>query len=811
MNKIIETNFMDSIIGKKKEGDFISINEIETEYYKKYNVIINEESIDYWNINVNDFRKLIKVKDGYLVYPIRKDIDKLYAKIFFQDINNHRETSVIPLLDFIEEFEKEFKLDFYKSDLDSWVNKISKKLEDEYFIPIKEKQYIIISYASITDYTKSLFEKKPYLISFQELQKQISKHYSYEFDSTNIDYFINTNEPIIKKLGSYLISSSKMNLFLLEQMVTLKTSVEETIKEVNTKFDIKVEDKQISSFKDFIELMIIKLSRELKSLFDKKEIGSCISIEELKENEQKVTIPDYILEESIRRVNQNLEEIQLIKQNEYIVSTMEKSNAVAKISHELRCLFLSNEVGFSISDEDLRIFCKRVLNISKSNSSLEKILVDVCYEGINNANDLLRDIKIIRNNNSFYSILCIGDNCSRCSVLERFDEEFKKHILSEHISDKDYCSIIQKKGNKFYCRNCKNDNLIFVYGIDSKRIIGHIRGDCKKASFWNKQDVIEDNYIQNDYTKNKKTLSANNIIPKSITEFNNTNKVEDIIAKVIAKYDSDVLYNILENVSLYKDDSLVDININDIEFLLENENEISEEKYQIIKSYAGLKQKGDISNYLWIKNTNNTEIIKGLKYIKQLYTKKSEHYEVPNDKKAFIKWLQEVDRKSYITAKNYATQLSSVLYLYASLEHNFNLIFPSQKNVIALVNQIVYDFSRYGKYSQIGRDLQSIKKTALKKYARFITYKHYSSILFDFYPKDKEQFSLLFSQIGIAKVTFYYDASYNNTVSEKIWRDYEYRRNVDIKNYVLNHPFFTNALEDPIVRIKIEIDMNNLI
>ena len=807
---------MDSIIAKKKEGDFISFHEIETEYFKKYNVRISEESLDDWNINKNDFRKLIKVKDGYLVYPMRKDIDKLYARIFFQDINNHKETSIITIWDFIEEFEKEFKLDFYKSDLDSWVNKISTRLKDEYFISIMEKQYIIISYSSITDYIKSLFKEKPYLISCQELQKQMSAHYLYEFDSTNIDYFlnyINRNKTCIKKFGTYLISSTKINHFLLEQMVTCNsiTHIEETIKEINKKYDIKIEDTQICSFKDFIELIIVKISEELKSFFQKKEIGSCVSISELKENrkEQNINIPDYILDEAIKRVNKDLEGTQLIKQNEYIVSTIEKSNAIAKISHELRCLFLSNEIGFSISDEDLQILCRKVLNIYKSNISLEKILAEVCYEGINNANELLKDIKIVRNNNSICSVLCIGDNCSRCSVLERFDVELKKHILSEHISDKDYCSIIQKKGNKFYCRNCKHSELIFVYGIDSKRLIGHIRGDCKKSSFWDKQNVTEDNYIQNDNTEKKIPLSTNNITSTNITEYKYTNKVEDIIAKVIAKYDSDILYNILESVSLYKGDSLVDININDIEFLLEND--ILEEKYQIIKSYAGLKQKGDISNYLWVKNTNNTEIINGLKYIKQLYKKEYEHFEVPNDKKSFIEWLQEVERKSYLTAKNYANQLTAVLRLYASLEKNFNLISSSQRINSDLVNQIIYDFSRYGKYAQIGRNLKSIKKTALKNYARFITYKHYYSILLDFYPKDKEQFSLLFSQIGIAKVTFYYDASYNNTISEKIWRDYEYRRNVDIKNYIFIHPFFTNVLEDSIIRIKLEIDMNNLI
>ena len=505
---------MDSIIAKKKEGDFISFHEIETEYFKKYNVRISEESLDDWNINKNDFRKLIKVKDGYLVYPMRKDIDKLYARIFFQDINNHKETSIITIWDFIEEFEKEFKLDFYKSDLDSWVNKISTRLKDEYFISIMEKQYIIISYSSITDYIKSLFKEKPYLISCQELQKQMSAHYLYEFDSTNIDYFlnyINRNKTCIKKFGTYLISSTKINHFLLEQMVTCNsiTHIEETIKEINKKYDIKIEDTQICSFKDFIELIIVKISEKLKSFFQKKEIGSCVSISELKENrkEQNINIPDYILDEAIKRVNKNLEGTQLIKQNEYIVSTIEKSNAIAKISHELRCLFLSNEIGFSISDEDLQIFCKKVLNIYKSNISLEKILAEVCYEGINNANELLRDIKIVRNNNSIYSVLCIGDNCSRCSVLERFDVELKKHILSEHISDKDYCSIIQKKGNKFYCRNCKHSELIFVYGIDSKRLIGHIRGDCKKSSFWNKQNVTEDNYKMR-YLVNTKFLQV---------------------------------------------------------------------------------------------------------------------------------------------------------------------------------------------------------------------------------------------------------------------------------------------------------------
>jgi hypothetical protein len=98
--------------------------------------------------------------------------------------------------------------------------------------------------------------------------------------------------------------------------------------------------------------------------------------------------------------------------------------------------------------------------------------------------------------------------------------------------------------------------------------------------------------------------------------------VEDLIVKVMAKYDCQMLYDILDNVCLYDGDKLVDININAIFEILDDDinKEINVYRYTSVRS-TNLKQKGDVSNFSYgIKFDPEYEKLRqGLKYAVSLY------------------------------------------------------------------------------------------------------------------------------------------------------------------------------------------------
>ena len=152
--------------------------------------------------------------------------------------------------------------------------------------------------------------------------------------------------------------------------------------------------------------------------------------------------------------------------------------------------------------------------------------------------------------------------------------------------------------------------------------------------------------------------------------------VDGLIAKVMAKYDSEELYEILDNACLYNEkDEIIDININairaygiehylfDDDWLYDwNERNIRIEDYPKYKNNIDNKliQKGNLDELSFFVNSANKKIIQeGLKYSIQLYKHPSKIPDWP--KLEFVSWLKEIDGKAEATAINYACQLGKLL------------------------------------------------------------------------------------------------------------------------------------------------------
>lgn len=109
--------------------------------------------------------------------------------------------------------------------------------------------------------------------------------------------------------------------------------------------------------------------------------------------------------------------------------------------------------------------------------------------------------------------------------------------------------------------------------------------------------------------------------------------------------------------------------------------------------------------------------------------------------KVFMKWLQEKERKSFNTAKQYAYFVRDIKKHYYLNDRSF---FPDNVNDVNKINKIVklYDFG--GKYQAYGDSENGGRRNAIKAYARFLRYngygvEDYSAKAFKLYTKDKSQ------------------------------------------------------------------------
>lgn len=283
--------------------------------------------------------------------------------------------------------------------------------------------------------------------------------------------------------------------------------------------------------------------------------------------------------------------------------------------------------------------------------------------------------------------------------------------------------------------------------------------------------------------------------------------VDGLIAKVMAKYDSEELYEILDNACLYNEkDEIIDININairaygiehylfDDDWLYDwNERNIRIEDYPKYKNNIDNKliQKGNLDELSFFVNSANKKIIQeGLKYSIQLYKHPSKIPDWP--KLEFVSWLKEIDGKAEATAINYACQLGKLLCDYTVSKNLCGFTLSTVKEISAMHD----------------RDKNATLRNAIKAYVRFLEYKGKSSIPLVFSPEDENLFSLLFSFVKKTKVIFYFK---NKTKNERLWTDSWYKEFYDLRKYIYNSSFFTEIDYSDVEKIKFELDMNDSI
>lgn len=205
-------------------------------------------------------------------------------------------------------------------------------------------------------------------------------------------------------------------------------------------------------------------------------------------------------------------------------------------------------------------------------------------------------------------------------------------------------------------------------------------------------------------------------------------EIEDIIAKVLARYDSQVIYDIIQAVSIYREpysilklhNELIDININAIKYIIKPDEEF------YFKTYDGY-QKEYLDEFFDILNSlpreEYRELRNGLNYLVDLYKHKDdyEYYEYKHkktyeNKNKFRIWLIEYAGYSRGTANAYVNGVN------AAQKHYFSIggktVFFDSTDIRVL--REIFNKYIYGEYREIGKSLSGVVRSGLSAYVRFL-------------------------------------------------------------------------------------------
>lgn len=205
-------------------------------------------------------------------------------------------------------------------------------------------------------------------------------------------------------------------------------------------------------------------------------------------------------------------------------------------------------------------------------------------------------------------------------------------------------------------------------------------------------------------------------------------EIEDIIAKVLARYDSQVIYDIIQAVSIYREpysilklhNELIDININAIKYIIKPDEEF------YFKTYDGY-QKEYLDEFFDILNSlpreEYRELRNGLNYLVDLYKHKDdyEYYEYKHkktyeNKNKFRIWLIEYAGYSRGTANAYVNGVN------AAQKHYFSIggktVFFDSTDIRVL--REIFNKYIYGEYREIGKSLSGAVRSGLSAYVRFL-------------------------------------------------------------------------------------------
>ena len=288
--------------------------------------------------------------------------------------------------------------------------------------------------------------------------------------------------------------------------------------------------------------------------------------------------------------------------------------------------------------------------------------------------------------------------------------------------------------------------------------------------------------------------------------------VEDILAKVIAKYDSELLLEIITQSGEKNEyDELVDVDIDSIRTA----------KERILHEN--------------LPKCDKTLIREGLSYLLQLYTQKKsknnleQHHQVQSYRlinRTFEFWLIEHEKENKDTAKlyvNFVRQIQEHYYI------NEDYTFTWTPDTLYQLNKIIKFYDEDGKYESYG----SSKISAIKAFIRFLNIEEDSlnellfwanpnikdidkiykqpdkqrgrkpNIQFEFHPKNQNVFKRLFILVGQADRYFY--LSGKDAPIKYTWTMRSFSMDSNLKACIFSSTCYKENLPKGIKKIKLEI------
>ncbi len=197
---------------------------------------------------------------------------------------------------------------------------------------------------------------------------------------------------------------------------------------------------------------------------------------------------------NINQINEKLQECGLVfHQKEHnpeeFVLTINEFSARKELCLLLRKQFLEETIGYDCSIESFIQHFEQeyeiTINIKEVKQALEEAnadLIDIKIVYIPNENKLKSDFKY--RNREHRSITDEEAECPICKDIFPV-KHIKTHVIYEHTSPLDYCSILKRMeftediSNCVYCYHCKNKPKFDVN--NPRAILLHINGVCKSS------------------------------------------------------------------------------------------------------------------------------------------------------------------------------------------------------------------------------------------------------------------------------------------------------------------------------------------
>ena len=221
--------------------------------------------------------------------------------------------------------------------------------------------------------------------------------------------------------------------------------------------------------------------------------------------------------------------------------------------------------------------------------------------------------------------------------------------------------------------------------------------------------------------------------------------IENIIAQVVAKYDSDLLYEIIDKYCIKNETyEVIEINLTALENILD-----------IVKSeyvpYEYIYNESFCEGYDYAEQIRTStkeerkKICSGLKAFINFYKGRRSPRKLLSDshRKDFLNWLQDVRYITLSSARCYLYQLEKILENYYLNTGETKKTLLCTKEHIEFIKQIIDEYEQ-GSLKQYGN---SNGRTSLRSYYDFLNYSYRRLVTLEFEPDDE---SLFIKQIGRA-------------------------------------------------------------